>query len=89
MDLLEKFEAILLKAKQALVNPRLSKPKGPEAPKAPKVEKPNFKGPSSKKDPTKVAEQLKDPDIKSQALDDAKQERLKFNKQGQWKLGKG
>ena len=88
MKVFDKIEEILIKTRQAITKPTLSKPNKPEAPKAPGVEKPNFKGAQSKKDPTKVAEQLENPDIKDQALIDAKAEKLKFNKRGQWKLGK-
>ena len=43
---------------------------------------------ASKKDPIKMAEQIKNPDLKPQAMDQAKEmkESLKVSKNGQWSL---
>jgi len=62
--------------------PSVESIKSPEAPKA--------GTPSSKKDPTKVAQQLKNPHEKNQAIDQAKKlkEGIKFSKSGQWELTK-
>lgn len=53
----------------------------PEAPAAPEVtldaQIQNVKGPKDKKDPVKVAEQIKDPQ---------KKEQLKFKDNGQWRI---
>jgi hypothetical protein len=42
----------------------------------------------SKKDPVKIAEQIEDADLKTEAIKDAKQmkETLKVSKNGQWSL---
>lgn len=53
-------------------NPALPKIDAPTAPKAPDLT------PPSKKDPTKVAQQLQDPNLKASAL--------KLAKNGQWSL---
>lgn len=73
---------------QDSINPSIKKQKKSNKPEAPKAPKPNFKGPASKKDPVKQAQQLKDPSDKKQGLVDAQAERLKYNKLGQWKLDK-
>ena len=63
--------------------------KQPSIPK-PKTTTPKIPGtPSqSKKDPIKMAEQIKNPDIKPQIMDSAKEmkEALKVSKSGQWSL---
>jgi len=91
--LLKKLQEIkeLAKALDIPPSPKPPKPptaeganpiKKPEAPKAGKA--------SSKKDPTKVAEQLQDPSAKNQAMDESKKlsEGVKFSKSGQWSLYK-
>jgi hypothetical protein len=92
MDNLEKLEE-LLKAFKTAINtaaPKTSslmmKPNNPKIPSmSPKI--PGI-GPKSKKDPVKVAEQIKNPSIKTIVMDGAKQmkETLKISKNGQWKL---
>jgi hypothetical protein len=54
-----------------------------ETPKAPAP-----KGPQSKKDPVKVAEQIKDGNAKKEMVGQAKQNRskLNINRSGQWSL---
>lgn len=56
-------------------------------PKTPTTTPPKVNNtPSSKKNPVKVAEQIKNPDLKPQLMDAAKQmkESLKIAKNGQW-----
>lgn len=69
-------------------------PKAPTPPKPPSIddvkppEAPKANQGVSKKDPKKMAEQLKDPDLKDQAMKEAKKlkEGVKFTKSGQWYL---
>lgn len=84
---LEELEALL----KAAVLPTITPPGQPGRPAGPSIPKPSFKAPkiktgvsvSPKKDPVKVAAQLKDPDLKVRA-----KEQLSFNNGGQWALGK-
>ena len=66
--------------------PKPPKPGNPEAVKKP--EAPKAGASLSNKDPKKMAEQLKEPDLKDQAMKEAKElkEGIRFNKSGQWKL---
>ena len=87
--LLKKIEEINSLLKQ--FNPS---PKGPKVPKpslpATQHEVPNVKAPPTHKDPVKVAEQLKNPDLtqNKELLSDAKKNKgkLNINKRGQWSL---
>lgn len=57
----------------------LPSPTKPKAPKAPTV------APTTKKNPLKVAQQIKEPSIKKLAVSTAK-EMIKFDDNGQWKI---
>jgi hypothetical protein len=75
----------ILEKATALLSPKMPKIPGPpkvdalSAPKQPDLT------PTSKKDPTKVAQQMEDPDAKTNALKMAKQ-KLILAKNGQWSL---
>jgi hypothetical protein len=77
-----KKKSMSFKAGQNLSSP--TKPTTPsvKAPEAPKPEA--VKAVSSKKDATKVAEQIQQPDIKKQVMKEA----VKISKQGQWSIKK-
>jgi len=74
-DLLKNFNASIKMPKMSATKPP-SLPKAGVAPKIPGM------GPSSKKDPVKVAEQLKNKQLKPSI----KPQMLKVDKNGQWKL---
>lgn len=86
MDKLEKklnrLSGALKDVQASIKMPKTSTPKPPEQPKMPGA------APKSKKDPVKMAEQIKNPDLKPQAMDAAKEtkESLKISKNGQWSL---
>jgi hypothetical protein len=69
---------------------KMPSPKMPKIPGPPKVDalaapkQPDLT-PASQKDPTKVAQQMEDPDAKANALKMAKQ-KLTLAKNGQWSL---
>ena len=71
---LEELEALLKNFNASIKMPKMSTPKPPSLPKAGVAPKMPGMGPSSKKDPIKVAEQLKNkelkPSIKPQMLKD-------------------
>ena len=73
-------------------NASIKMPNGPKPPRAPAgPAKPKIGVvPTNKKDPVKVAEQIKNPDMKPQVMDAAKQTReaLKVSKFGQWNIVK-
>lgn len=87
--LAQKLEELKKAAEKALPSlkspkpPKSPKPDNAEAPKAPKAA-----APSSTKDPEKMAEQLKDKDLKEEAVKEAKKlkEGVKFNSSGQWSM---
>jgi len=83
-DKLEALEKALKQFNASIKQPKMDGLKIPKS-KAPKIPGNPAK---SKKDPVKVAEQLKNPDLKPMAMDAAKQhkEALKVSKNGQWKL---
>ena len=92
-ELLEKVQELnsLLKAMKTSIQPAkasLSKPSIPK-PKLPSAahEVPNA-APQSKKDPLKVAEQIKSGKVRETNIKDAKKNRgkLNMNKLGQWSL---
>ena len=69
----------------------LPSPKGPKAPTsdpAIAIEEPKQPSltPGSKKDPTKQAQQMEDPDQKAHALKQAKSKMVVIAKNGQWSL---
>ena len=68
--------------------PSSPKPNSPEDIKP--VEAPKAGQATSKKDPKKIAEQLKDPTSKQQAMKDAQKlkEGVRFNSGGQWSISK-
>lgn len=81
-----------LQQMKELLLPTLSKPAAPSGqmnlsqinmPKAPKYNEKQVT-----KNPIKQAEQIKDPKLKRQAIEEAKikQEQIAFNKSGQWSL---
>ena len=72
----------LLKKAQAQFNPSIKMPKPPKAGIVPKQPKIPGMTPSSKKDPAKVAQQLKNKELKP------KTEMTSFNSGGQWSLNK-
>jgi hypothetical protein len=88
---MDKAISKLLELKEALEKAVvLPSPKTPKMPKIPSIEttpiapkQPNLT-PNSKKDSTKVAEQISDPSMKIQAIKMAKL--TKFNEHGQWSL---
>jgi len=90
--LLKKLQELKEMAKKATPSlPTLSSPKPPKvgAPDpAPAPEAPKAGAASSKKDPTKVAEQLKDPGFKNEAMKNAKKikEGVTVSAKGQWSL---
>lgn len=94
MDKLEqKLKVIqeLIKAQEVPPSPkppRAPEPTSPDAMKPP--EAPKAGQATSKKDPKKMAEQLKEPDAKNQAMKDAQKlkEGVKFNSGGQWSISK-
>jgi hypothetical protein len=73
-------------------NASIKMPKGPKPPRASAgPAKPKIGiAPTNKKDPVKVAEQIKNPDMKPMVMDAAKQTReaLKVSKLGQWNIVK-
>lgn len=83
-ELFKKLDALqdLLKNFNASIKmPKMSTPKPPKlGGSLPKI--PAGPGPSSKKDPTKVAEQFKNKELKPSI----KPQMLKVDKNGQWKL---
>jgi hypothetical protein len=88
---MDKATSKLLELREALEKAiTLPSPKMPKIPGPPKVDapaapkQPNLT-PTSKKDPTKVAQQMEDPDAKANALKMAKQ-KLTLAKNGQWSL---
>ena len=92
LKLLELKEALEKALKLSSKAAALPSPKAPKMPTNPHIEaividmpkQPNLT-PNSKKDPTKQAEQIKDPSMKNQAMKQAK-EKLKLSKNGQWSL---
>lgn len=92
---LDKLEKKLLALKE-LASPSMLNLESMSMPKAPKPTTNNDNQPikpstpETKKDPKKVAEQLKNPDTKKQAMNSIKAgaNLLKFNKYGQWELDK-
>lgn len=69
--------------KASIKTPKISTPKPPgQSLKMPGV------APKTQKDPTKMAEQIKDPDIKDQVMDSAKdiKETMSTSKLGQWSI---
>jgi len=89
--LLKKLEEIRELAKTLDVPPSLKPPtpptaNGPDVIKQP--EAPKAGAATSKKDPKKMAEQLKDVAVKDSAMKEAKKlkEGVSFSKSGQWKL---
>jgi hypothetical protein len=81
----------LIKAKGVPPSPKPPRSPQPEqisAIKSPEAPKPGQA--TSKKDPKKMAEQLKDPNLKEQAVKDAKRlkEGVRFNSGGQWSISK-
>jgi len=60
----------------------------PAMPKPPAASKTSGVAPKTQKDPTKVAEQIKDPDTKDQVMDSAKKikESMTTSKLGQWSI---
>lgn len=68
----------------------LKKPSGPRQPKGPSMPKMPGQAPKNQKDPTKVAEQIKNPDKKDMVMDQAQslKEALKVTKNGQWQITK-
>ena len=69
---------------ESLSTPKVSPTKNPDAVDAAKPIKPAAQ--ESKKDPKKMAEQLKNPEVKQLAMDGIKNKTnlLKFNELGQW-----
>jgi hypothetical protein len=92
----KKLEQIQDLVKQAAMS--IKQPKAPSAPEAPTQQQANQPmkptTPKTKKDPEKVAEQIKNPKIKDEAVQKAKKlkegikEKTVFNTRGQWKLDK-
>ena len=92
--LISKFNEIQELAKSVMAS--LKQPKPPIAPQAP--QNPQDTGPmkantpKSNKDPKKIAEQISNPELKNEAMDQAKKlkegirEKVTFNPNGQWKL---
>ena len=74
---------------KAVKLPSIKPPKAPSVPNSQPADlqtpSPVSTAPSSKKDPMKVAQQIQDPDAKTQALNSAK-EKLKLAKNGQWSI---
>ena len=87
-ELIKKIQMLNTKLKQG--GKPLKTPGAPSPEKMPKEPITNIKGPGSKKDPVKVAEQmtdidkLKQPDTKKQAKKN--RETLSYNKAGQWTM---
>lgn len=89
--LLQKLNKIkeLTKSLEIPPSPKPPKPPTPDGPESvKKPEAPKAGAATSKKDPRKMAEQLQNPDIKDQAMKEAKKlkEGVSFSKSGQWKL---
>ena len=72
-DLLKQFNA-------SIKTPKVGGIKPPSIPKVPGV------APKTQKDPVKIAEQITNPDIKDQVMDQAKtiKEAMRISKSGQW-----
>ena len=85
MQIRAKTKAINVSPNTPKSVPEVDAPSPKDAPTAPKAGMS-----SSQKDPKKVAEQLKDPKIKDQAMDAAKKlkEKVTVSSSGQWKLHK-
>lgn len=79
---LNKLTDMFSDVKASIKMPKISTPKTPDQPKLP------GNAPKSKKDPEKMAEQIKNPDLKPKAVEQAKEmkESLKVSKNGQWSL---
>lgn len=90
-ELLKKLEQIkaLIKSQEVPPSPKSPKPPAPSVPQMSKQpEAPKAGQATSKKDPKKVAEQLKDPGTKDSAMKEAKKikEGVSFSTSGQWSL---
>lgn len=83
------FEELIKKLAQFNASIKTIKPKLPKV-RTPQAAKNTGISPDSKKDPVKVAEQIRNPDEKPLAMDAAKikRETLKLSKNGQWSLEK-
>lgn len=79
---LDALESLLKNFNASIKMPKMSVPKPPSLPKAGAAPKMPGMGPASKKDPAKVAEQLKNKQLKPSI----KPQMLKVDKNGQWKL---
>lgn len=79
---LDKLGDALKNVKASIKMPKMSMPKPPSSPKMPGV------APKTQKDPEKVAQQIKDPDIKDQVMDSADKikESMSTSKFGQWSI---
>jgi len=90
---LEEIEALIKsnlmpKMSQPILMPSLDQPASPGRPRGPGVTRTNpvpktasGVSPTSKKNPLKVAEQLKNPELKQEVKNN-----IKFNSKGQWSL---
>jgi hypothetical protein len=86
---LKQIKELMDKAQDVPPSPKGPKPPSaaqPQAMDAPSAPKPGQA--TSKKDPMKMAQQLKDPKLKDQATDQAKKMKdvATYNKGGQWQL---
>jgi len=90
LELTEALEKAIKLSSTTPTLPSLSSPKAPVAAKAPiaaaTIKQPDL-APTSKKNPLNQAQQIKQPDMKDQAIQSAK-EKLTLAKNGQWSLDK-
>ena len=91
LELTEALEKAIKLSSTTPTLPSLSSPKAPVAAKAPiaaaTIKQPDL-APTSKKNPLNQVQQIKQPDMKDQAIQSAK-EKLTLAKNGQWSLEKG